>query len=99
MTFAEEPYSRDNPAWVTCAIDVAGCSRLEICVPLYAEFEHADSALFETWPEAVRAKTKSIAKEWRAANPAREPVAITHAVTRDPGVCCVTIIHHREKKA
>lgn len=94
---AQEPKTRELQPWHTTALDIAGCHRFEIEIPIYGEFEKA-GLMFETWPEPVRALVLRHMREWRERNPARDIRAVTYGTFADSeGVTCATIVHHAAK--
>ena len=81
---------------ITTTIPVAaGC--YEITTWLY-EHEPASHG-FESWPQAVQTRVRSIIEEWLKANPACKLIAVTHAIVpaRGNGRNAVTLLHHGPK--
>jgi hypothetical protein len=77
----------------SASIDVHGCCRMELSVPL---FEQEKAGLrFESWPQPVQVQMERQLEAWRSRRPDRAIVCITTAVQDR---VCVMIFHHREKK-
>lgn len=97
MTVASDPRTHDLSAWMTTTLEVGGCSRQELIVPLYDEHETA-GLMFETWPAPIRNLVTRYLREWTEANPNRVIIALTFGTVEDyDGTCCVVIAHHRDK--
>jgi hypothetical protein len=82
----------------TLAVDLTGCSRVELCVGLF-EIEKAGAA-FETWPDAVRKLMLDTLEAWRTRNPDAHIMCTSYAVASDaPGKrSCWIIVHYHHPR-
>lgn len=82
----------------TLAVDLTGCSRVELCVGLF-EMEHAGAA-FETWPDKVQLLMRDELTAWRARNPDAAIMCTSYAVSDTPAGKrqCWVIVHYHHPR-